>query len=193
MDLVRNVLLESPLKLMATIIMVEAALATVWWFRPGRVESWVVVGGLVVGAVLLVVQHVVVTDREQIEQILRDLALAVDCEEVDTVLAAMDDRCDVDGMDKRQLAERLRSAFEHSDIDEVKILESDVTVEGDTAKVFIRVHCRVRSPEVPYDYHLSAWDLRFVRRGNRWLISQVKHSRDREGFSAGDLLRIVTE
>ncbi len=190
MDWVVHILFESPLKLLAGIVLLEAVLATVWWFRPGRTSAWLVVAGLGLGTVLMILQHLVVTDRERIERIIQDLALAVDCEDVARIEARLDEGCQCDGMHKEQLLARVASAFERAEVDEVKVVEADIAVDGDCAEVVLRAHCRIRAPDWPYDYYVSAWKVQFVRRDDEWLVHRVRHT-DQRGVSATDLLNLV--
>jgi len=192
MDSIQLVLLESPLLLLAGMVLLEAVLATCWWFRPGRVTSWLVVGGLLLSTVLLIVQHLVVTDREQIEQILETLALAVDCEDVETIASALDEDYQADGMGKRRFIERVESTFRRADIDEVKILNARIAVESDRATVKLRAHCRVKAPDWPYEYHLSSWVICFTGLSGDWLIDEVRHTEER-GVSARELLNLLAQ
>lgn len=191
MDFVWHMLLESPLKLLAGAILVEAVLATCWWFRPGRTTSWLVVGGPLLATVLLIVQHLVVTDRERIGQILDALALAVDCEDVDAIADALDEDYEAEGMDKEAFLARVESAFERAEIDEVKILNTKITVEGDAASVNLRAHCRIRASDWPYDYFPSAWLLRFVRRDDDWQVQHIRQTKYEGGLAPGDLLKMA--
>lgn len=191
MDTIRHVVLESPLQLLALAVLIEAVLATCWWFRPGRITSWAVVVGLLLAAVLLIVQHLVVTDRERIDQILEDLALAVDCEDIETLAAALDDGYRADDMDKDRFLERVADAFERADIDEVKIVDKQISVEGDGAVVHLRAHGRIRSPDWPYEYNMSSWEVRFIRRDGDWWVIEVRRGRE-HGVKATDLLDLVT-
>jgi len=191
MDRLVHLLFESPLQLLVALVLVEAVVATVWWFRPGRRTSALVIAGLLVGAILLIIQHLVVTDRERIERLLDELALAVDCEDLPTLTAAIDEQYHADGLDKPHLLEQIQTAFAQADIDDVRLLDVRVHVDRDTAEVHLRVHCRVRAPDWPYDYHLSAWDLRLARRAGGWRVLAAHHSSD-VGLTARDLLDMAT-
>jgi hypothetical protein len=191
MDWIVHLLFESPLQLLAALVMLEAVLATIWWFRPGRNTFGAIVGGLLLGAVLLVVQRLVVTDREKIQELLGVLALAVDCKDLRTIEPAIDDTYAADGMNRAQLLERIKDVFAHSEIDDVRLVDVKVTVEDDRSAVRLRVHCRVRAPDWPYDYSLSAWDVQLVRRGEAWRVAAAHHRSD-TGLSAKDLIDVVT-
>lgn len=191
MDLIVRIFFESPMLLFTVLLLVEVAFAICWWLRPTRVSAGLAVGGLFVGAVLLIVQHLVVTDREQIRELIENLALAVDCEDIRPIEAAIDSEYNADGMDKAQLLRRMREAFEHADIDDVKLVDTRIQAEGDHAVVNLRAHARVRSPDWPYDYHLSAWDIELVRRGSAWRVMAARHKTD-TSLTAKDLLDAVT-
>ncbi len=190
MDRLSILLFESPLQLLAVLILIEATLVTVWWFRSTPRNAWLIVGGLFVSAILLIVQQVVVTDREQIRQLLEDLALAVDCENIEPIAAATDEEFLGDDMNKAKLLERVRTAFERAEIDDVRIMETRITLQGDSAEVYLRAHCRVRAPDWPYEYYISAWDLQMIRRGHDWRMISVHH-RSEANLKAGDLVDLL--
>lgn len=192
MDWLEFVLLESPAYLLGGLMLLLAALGSCWFFRPGRVTGWLVVGGLLLGTVLLIVQHIVVTDRERIDQLLEELALAVDCEDLDKLADALTDDARIDQMDKQQLLVRLEDFFDKAEIDDVKILDRDIQTEDNTASVVLQAHCRVRGTDWPYEHHASAWEVKFVRRSGRWLIHHVRHTAQK-GVTAGDLLNLAIQ
>lgn len=187
-----HILFESPLMLLIGVVLMLAVLATIWWFRPGRTTGWMAVGGMLLAVALLILQQVVVTDRERIRLLLDDIALAVDAERLAEVEAALADDCDIDGMDKQRILSELASAFEQSEFDEIKIVRADITVDGDAAAAVVRVHGRVRAPDWPYDYNLTSWEVQFVRSERGWLVHRAHHARD-QGIDAQDLMHIVTQ
>ncbi|MBN1341954.1 MAG: hypothetical protein JXQ73_04700 [Phycisphaerae bacterium] len=191
MQALQHILFESPLILFVGSALILAILGAFWWARPGKVTSWAFVCGMALAALLMILQHVIVTDRERILERLEEIALAIDCEEIETIGRALADDCKIDGMAKAELLDRLAFIFNRAEIDEVTIMEAEVSVEGDVALANVRGHCRYKAPDFPYDYHISSWDVRFVRRGGDWLIQEVRHS-DRQGISAQELLNIAT-
>lgn len=190
MDLIKLVLFESPAHLLVGTVLLLAVLGSCWFFRPGKVTSWLVVGAMLLGSVLLIVQHIVVTDRERIGRIIDELALAVDCEDVQVITDAMADDCRVDRMDKDELTDRLRTFFERAEIDDVKIIGTEIETDGDTASAFVKGHCRVTGTEYPYEHHPSSWSIEFERRGGTWLIHRIRHVAQ-QGLTAGDLLNFA--
>ncbi len=192
MDLVQSILFESPLKLFVAVVLLLAILATLWWFRPGQTTGWLVAGGLFLSAILLIVQHMVVTDREQIRQMLNDLAFAVDCEDLDAIAPRFHEDCDVDGMSKPELLRRLENAFERAEIDEVQILRMEIRVEDDASDVRLRAHSRVRARDWPYDYYVSGWDLQLVKVEGDWLLHRVRHA-EQQGVTARELINIAAQ
>jgi hypothetical protein len=190
MDWLVYLLFESPLQLMAVLILLESILLTWWWFRADRRAGIAMIGLLLVGAVMLIVQHVVVTDREKIRQLLEDLALAVDSEDVRAFAAHIDEEYNADGLDKARLIERVATAFKEVKIDDVKLVNTKIKIEDDTATVNLRAHARVRGGDLPYEYHLSFWEVKLARRGPDWKVTSAVHGGD-TGLSARDLLDIV--
>ncbi len=186
------ILFESPLKLLIALALMLAVLATIWWFRPTKTTGWVAVGGMLLSAVLLIVQQVVVTDREQIALLLDEIALAVDAERLQAVGSALADDCDIDGMDKPTVLAELASAFERSEFDEIKVVRATITVDGDAAAARVRVHGRVRAPDWPYDYNMTTWEVQFVRSDRGWLVHRARHA-DQQSIDAQDLLNIATQ
>jgi hypothetical protein len=190
MDWLDHLLFESPLQLMAMLILLESILLTWWWIRADRRAGIGMIGLLLVGAVMLIVQHVVVTDREKIQRLLEDMALAVDSEDVSAFAAHIDEQYNADGLDKARLIERVAAAFKEVKIDDVKLVETRIRVEDDTATVDLRAHARIRGGDLPYEYHLSFWEVKLVRRGSDWTVTSAVHGGD-TGLSARDLLDIV--
>ncbi|HOA72655.1 MAG TPA: nuclear transport factor 2 family protein [Phycisphaerae bacterium] len=172
-DFLRTVFLESVVLLL---ILEVAAVAIVLGIhrRHGttntRLALWAT---LIVCIALLVVQHLVKTDREQIVAAVSAMARAVDDGDVPTLgeyLAAdFQDR----EMDKAEWLSDIRQRLQRWRIDEARTWGHKVEVNGDEAVVTFQAMCDWRSGEQSGQSILSTWKLGMARRDGIWTLHRV--------------------
>ncbi|HOB73511.1 MAG TPA: nuclear transport factor 2 family protein [Phycisphaerae bacterium] len=155
--------------------------------RASRRGIWIT---LAVCAALVVLQKVVVTDHEALEQVVRTMARAVDQGDVGTIGEYIDTgfRLGNDGRD--EFLGSVSRTLEVYQVDEPRIFDVKTKVEGDEAVVTFGAFCDVRhGSDVQNDFP-TRWQLHFVRRGGRWLLDRIDQARWQMpiGDSGGNLV-----
>ncbi len=177
LDFLRLVLFESLpwlLGFCALAVAVAVAVHRRRQTRASRRGIWIT---LAVCVGLVVLQYVVVTDREALEQTVRAMADAVDDGDVDAIAQRVDAGFRWGSEGREQFIQSVNQTLQDYQIDGVHIFSVKVRAEGDTATVSFRGLCDVRrGADGPYSVS-SRWELRFVRRSGRWLLEGVDLAR----------------
>lgn len=133
---------------------------------------------------LLVLQRVVVTDREALEDAVRTMALAVDEGDVGTIGEYLDAGFRWGHEDQTQFLASARNTLQAVQIDAVRLFGFKVQVDGDSARVSFNGFCDVRRGGGDLYGNLPThWELIFVRRAERWLLERIDVAR--YGLPAG--------
>jgi hypothetical protein len=189
MDFLQRLFLEDVWRLAVLAVLVIGATAIAWYHRPERCKWWIPVLAVVVMAGLFVVQRVVVTDREQIRGILFELVVACETEDVDRIIATIDEGYNADGLTYDVLVPLIRQGFEVVDVSEIRLLGLHIEPTGDEAVAkFAAIH-RVDwgAGEQPYR---SRWELHWYHREAGWKIDWIRPIPE-EGQPAASLEELV--
>ena len=165
-------LFEEPIQLGIVVVIVIAIQFGVHnRFRTPRTLG-VLLAGLVLGPALFIVQHLVVTDREQIEANTRELAARVEAGDLDAIyaLCANDAVFSERGYFESQL-ERLLTRYE---VTEARAGGFAVTLDGDSATVRCGATCTVRGGHATGQTVPSRWELTYHKNGDQWLLSGIR-------------------
>ncbi len=128
---------------------------------------------LVVCVALLIVQHLVHTDRERIRAVVVQIADAIDAGDVAGVGDHLDDTFQDAGMDKPAWLADLRQKLQRWRIDEAKVGGFAIEVDQDSAQAWFRATCDWRTDQQSQSGVYSTWRLGFVRRDDGWKLSRV--------------------
>lgn len=173
MNLLRNVFLES----VVLLLIVEAvAFAVALAIHRNRMTSCTrkgVYATLLACAALLVLQHLVRTDRELIESAVAQMAQAIDDGDVPGLGAHLDAEFQDRQLDKAEWLADIRQRLQRWRIDEAKVGGFSTEVLDDTATVSFRATCDWRSGEQRESSIFSVWKLAFVRRADGWKLQRV--------------------
>jgi len=123
---------------------------------------------LVAAGLYVLVDRLIVTDRERVERVVEDVRDAVVRDDWDAVAAAVDEDVSLGARDKRALVDSWRSLWKGSGLQTLDASVDDVAVDGDRAAARVRVG--------PGGMLARAWGsgrVHFVRRENGWKISGV--------------------
>lgn len=139
---------------------------------------WITLG---VCALLIVVQHLVVTDRQQITEMLKTLGRAVDEGDVGTIADCLDPAGVTLGAGVRRetfekevfvLASSL--GLQTYRVDQVSIGGIEIDVRGDLAVVNFRVSCELGDDRGRFGGRQpSFWTVHCARTADGWRISQI--------------------
>ncbi len=142
--------------------------------RKSKRGLWITVA---VCAGLVVLQYVVVTDHEALEQTVRIMARAVDQGDVGTIAEHIDADFRIGGDGREEFIQSVSRTLEVYQVDEPRLYGFETKVDGDTAIVTFGAYCNVRrGDDVQYDFP-TRWELSFVRRAGRWLLDRIQQAR----------------
>lgn len=168
-----KLLFESqPLLLMAGAMAMAVALAVHRRCYTTRTRRglWLTLG---VCALLLVLQKVVVTDRERLAQLATELASAVDDGDVGAIDARLDSSFQYRNQDKLAFLTDVNERLQRWQINEASLSGLRVEIDGDRATMAFHASCDWRSGDkVEYNI-LSAWELQCVRRPDGWKLQRI--------------------
>jgi hypothetical protein len=178
MDSLRETLFESPFYAYLLLAIVGIALAAIWYAR--RQTVWLVLLGVVVvlGGVVFVVERTVVTDREQILEVLHEIAGAVERHDLPAAGQYFDDNF------RGWMGTKARALVIAQDVCEAHGVRS-VSLFGKTEVRFTRpgrAECRVRTlvlfgKSTPPDGRtLIAWETDWIKRDAGWRVRYAKPS-----------------
>lgn len=177
---IQALLFERPLLLVPALAVIQLVLIGVWSNRRTDLSRRIMVAGFLVFALLVVVQKLVVTDRERIEEHCHALARAVQRGDVPAVgrLVADDFLSEQGGnrspWNKKRFLDLLQQLLTRYDIEEADLKNVQVEVEGDRGVARFAAVCRVVTPEAIEYPPLSTWEVTFGRRDSLWRVVEIR-------------------
>lgn len=169
MDFLKLVLFESPTWLGAVCF---CLFAIVLLLRPrmteyARARCFPALIAVILGLILL--QWLVVTDREKILTQLDAFVAGVEAENRAAIAEVIDEKYDAEGMDREGFLEFLTDSLERVDIFDTRLRRRDITVDGDYADLDLGAVATVRIRAGAGDMHTGRWRLRW-RHTDDWRI-----------------------
>lgn len=172
--MMKELLFEDTFWLVLSLVPVVFVLWGVWYRTHSRASSRALMVGLSVSALLLVVQWLVVTDREKLERTTRLLSSAVARQDIDGFVEFVDPNAKFDGgHDREQFKEHLSYLLKKYEVEHPSVGGFVIEINGTHASVRCSASCRVTAREwsssVP-----SSWQLTFELRSGQWLVTDLK-------------------
>jgi hypothetical protein len=174
-DLLKQVLLESPSKL-ALLVFFWLLVCLIAWRRwrtdrARRVFLW----AALVSVVLFALQALVTTDREQIRNVIEELADAVAKQNLPVVISHIDPDCTITGRSGDHDAHAVVQAqLRRIGADEPFLRNVTINTTGDDARVSLTAFCRPVVDGEPVGFSSSVWRLQFRRRSGEWKVVGIK-------------------
>lgn len=152
--------------------LVVFALSVAWHLRRTRRSATVLGVGIAVAVLLLVVQKIVVTDREAIDRMVRRLAVAVETKDFDIVAQLIDEDFGTDGGRKADFIAAIKATLTRFEIEGARLHAMKIDIAEDHATVEFGVLCRLRFSGFDRP-STSRWSLGLVRRGAGWRVREI--------------------
>ncbi len=161
---------ENPVFWIAVTVLLEALLA-IALVRTGRgALIAAMIGVLLLGAAGLLLERLVVTEREEVEAAFDDIAAALERDDVAGVLARL-------APEAANLRTEASSRMPRVEIDDAKIRDLKVSINRranpPTARADFKaiVEARDKRGEVPYEHFIRQCSVGLRREGDRWLLT----------------------
>ncbi|MHC4065512.1 MAG: hypothetical protein ACYSUI_13585, partial [Planctomycetota bacterium] len=142
-------LFERPLLLIPVLVAAQFVLIVVWSRRRTRKTRRLVWAGLVAWPVLVILNALVVTDRERLTGICRDLAEAVSRTDAEAFAEHISQRFQSDpgrngtSWDKSALLQRVEGTVKTYRVEEPRLRAFEIDLDGDRATVRFAATCRI--------------------------------------------------
>jgi ketosteroid isomerase-like protein len=175
----KALLFEEPLLLIPVLAVTLLVLAIVWSRRrtPGAWRA--LLAGLLAAPLLIIVQALVVTDREQIIRVCSQMADAVERGDVPAFAVHIaDDFRAADGgggaFTREDLLAALARSLARYHPEGVRLTGFQVTTDGDSGTAEFSATARIVTSETAMDRVLSRWRLRFRRNDRAWQVIDIQ-------------------
>lgn len=174
----RALLFENPYALIPLLLVIDLGAIWYWSRRRTRRTGRTAIGALLASAALVVLQWVVVTDRERVVGVCRAMASAAGRGDVDAFAELVSDDFQWSGRDdaefgKAELVEAFRRGFKQWNVEEERVSQVNVSVDGERATVAFSVSCRLISDEIMIRWHTSRWRVDLTQRDRDWVVTNV--------------------
>jgi hypothetical protein len=129
--------------------------------------------GLLIVPCLFGFQAVIQTDREKLQVTTRLLSKAVQHGDVEAMVSLIDPNAAVSGVgDRTQFRQKVTSLLEKYSVQDNSIFDYQIELQHSRATLTCGARCWVKTAQFTQQVR-SRWKLDFVRRDQRWLISDV--------------------
>ena len=166
-------LFESRIALLTTLALVEFVLLWAWARWRTRRTRQLALGGFVVACLLLVIQTLVVTDRERIITICREMACAIEDGDVDGVGKHVAQTFAADSIDREALLASLTRILTQVCVEDPRLTRFEVTVDGARGGADFHARCRLVTPDAIEFARPTRWRLTFERVDGRWQVVEI--------------------
>ena len=170
-----RLLLEKPWILLLILITIQFALIVIWSRLRSRLWGRAVWTGFAAIPLFVAVSVAVVTPRERIITICRDLAAMVDDGDITSIGEHLAEDFNAGGYGSEEFLQRLESRLTIYHVDNARLRGFEVTLSGrsEATAVFGAI-CSVRSADGFLDRLFTRWRLTVRRNGQNWKVAQVE-------------------
>ncbi len=175
MAVISTLLFENVWLLLVTLVAIQFTLIAFWSWRRTRRSARAVWAGFAAVPVLLLLSIVVVTPRERIIGLCRDLAVMVDEGNVVAIREHLAEDFEAAGMNRDEFLDRVEQTLTLYHVDDARLRGFDITLSRNVEAVAVfNAVCRVRSVDAFLDRLISRWRLTFSGAGRIWRITRIE-------------------
>ena len=161
--------------LCAVLVVVELVCFVVWTRRRTTLAarlSWISLAAVVL---LPLVSHLVVTQRERIEKLCRDMAHMIDVGDIRALEAHLANDFEAAELDRDEFLSRVARALTRYRVDQLSLLRMSVTFPrpGEAVAVFDAV-CSAHSQQNYLDRLFSRWQVSLIRAETGWRVVTIE-------------------
>jgi hypothetical protein len=165
-----TILFENPWWIIFTGVVIEAVLGIVL-FRTGRgALLWVMLGVLALTLLGVLIERLVVTERERVEMTLDGITAALEANDLSRVLSYV-------SPDATQTRRRATWAMRRIEVQSARIYRLEITINRLTipptakAAFFGHLEYRDRQGEIPYNNYGSSFVVDLRKQGDSWVVT----------------------
>jgi hypothetical protein len=174
MEWLRRALFESPLKLYLLLAVAEMAIAACWYSRRSRRWALALLGPPVLGGIVALTAHLVVTDRERIVAALKDIAASAEAGDLTAAAGDLDPTCvgvdrSGDAIPAPALIALGQRALRTYPVQRVRLRNMVTDIAGANATTRLSTEVTFRTGE---RFRLN-WKVQWAKRPAGWRITAV--------------------
>lgn len=170
MDFLTRLFLESPIRLGIFSFLLFSVVLMIRGRLSEKSARWSLPATLVLIPALFGIQHVVVTQREEIRTELRSFIAAIESHNVAAFSSPLSDGYDNEGMNRGAMLDYINARLESMRIYDTRITNDDVDINGDAAEMDLLVAATVSVQGGIGDRHIGRWRIRWQREPDGWKI-----------------------
>lgn len=167
-------LLESLLGLLAALLAVQFLLISLWSWRRSPTTGRAVWIGFLAMPILLLTSWLVITPRERLLHICREIALHAELKEVDAIGNYFSSNVDADGWDRHELLENIDRVLSTYRLERTTFSGFEVTAQGNEHVAEFGASCDISTRDGDLQRLPTAWRLTFRRSDQEWEIIRVE-------------------
>jgi len=161
--------------LAAVLVAAQFAVIVVWSWLRSRTAARAVCIGFAAIPTLLILSAVVVTSREHIITVCRNLAEAVELNDVPAIEQPLSRDFEASGLERSAFVEQVEHVLTRFSVHDTELKRFEVTFPSkDVGIATLNASCRVESAEMSYGWLPSRWRLTFGRVGGTWLVTNIE-------------------
>ena len=164
---------EDRIALLTTLALVEFVLLWAWARWRTRRTRQLASGGFVAACLLLAAQSLVLTDREKIITVCKEMACAIEEGDVDGVGEHIAQEFVVGSIDRETLLAALRRILAQVRVEDPRLRRFEVTVGGGRGHADFHARCRLVTPDAVESALLTGWRLTFEHIDDRWQVVEI--------------------
>ena len=177
MEWLKRTLFEDPLPIYVLMAAAELVVAGLWYRARTRRLAIALLIPPVLAAAALMTDLLVVTDRERIQIILKDIAADIDRGDFPAVSRYLADDFWGNYVSRGAAVEAARKARETYGITSIRVASADVEIREGIPLVHARTVVTFSQPAVGEGRVLLDWTVHWGRRGGQWKVVNVEQPR----------------
>ena len=173
--MISKLLFESFWQLLILLVAVQFGFIAVWSWRRTRLWTRTVWIGFATMPVLLLLSIIVVTPREEVIGICRDLAAAVELGDPGAIGKHLAEDFEAAEFSRFEFLDRVEQSLTRYDVDQARLRNFEVSFpRRNEAVAVFNAACRVRCVDAFFDRLASRWRLTFRDDGRTWRVTKVE-------------------
>ncbi|MBI5762483.1 MAG: nuclear transport factor 2 family protein [Planctomycetes bacterium] len=170
MDFLTRLFLESPIRLGIFSFLLLSVVLLIRGRLSEKAARWSLPFTLILIPALFGMQHIVVTQREEICSELRSFISAIESRTSQAFSATLSDNYDNEGMNRGAMLDYISARLESMRVYDTRITNDDVEISGDAAEMDLLVAATVSIQGGIGDRHIGRWRIRWQREPDGWKI-----------------------